>query len=76
MEITELQKEAIINSGKEFFRTRIIPNHIRNLQRLKLSSFNINPFLINYLAAFSLWRLRTRFACESTCVSTHTRNKS
>ena len=56
MEITELQKEAIINSGKEFFRTRIIPNHIRNLQRLKLSSFNINPFLINYLAAFSLWR--------------------
>lgn len=52
MEITELQKEAIINSGKEFFRTRIIPNHIRNLQRLKLSSFNINPFLINYLAAF------------------------
>ena len=44
MEITELQKEAIINSGKEFFRTRIIPNHIRNLQRLKLSSFNINPF--------------------------------
>lgn len=52
MEITELQKEAIINSGKEFFRTRIIPNHTRNLQRLKLSSFNINPFLINYLAAF------------------------
>lgn len=46
------QKQAIINSGKEYFRSTIIPNHLRNLSKLKLSSFDINPFLINYLAAF------------------------
>ena len=50
--MTEQQKQDIIESGKEYFRTTIIPNHLRNLQKLKLSSFNINPFLINYLAAF------------------------
>lgn len=50
--MTEQQKQAIIESGKEYFRTTIIPNHLKNLLKLKLSSFNINPFLINYLAAF------------------------
>lgn len=50
--MTEQQKQAIIESGKEYFRTTIIPNHLKNLQKLNLSSFNINPFLINYLAAF------------------------
>lgn len=50
--MTEQQKRAIIESGKEYFRTTIIPNHLKNLQKLNLSSFNINPFLINYLAAF------------------------
>lgn len=50
--MTEQQKQAIIESGKEYFRTTIIPNHLKNLQKLKLSSFNINPFLINYLASF------------------------
>lgn len=50
--MTEQQKQAIIESGKEYFRTTIIPNHLKNLQKLKLASFNINPFLINYLAAF------------------------
>jgi hypothetical protein len=46
------QKQAIISNGKDFFRTVIIPNHLKNLNKLHLSSFNINPFLINYLAAF------------------------
>ncbi len=46
------QKGAIINSGKEYFRTIIIPNHLKNLKKLNLSSFNVNPFLINYLASF------------------------
>ncbi|MCQ2297108.1 MAG: restriction endonuclease [Bacteroidales bacterium] len=50
--MTDQQKQAIIVSGKEYFRTTIIPNHLKNLQKLKLSEFNINPFLINYLAAF------------------------
>lgn len=50
--MNEEQKRAIINSGKEYFRTIIIPNHLKNLKKLQLSSFNVNPFLINYLAAF------------------------
>ena len=50
--MTENQKQAIINSGKKYFRSTIIPNHLRNLDKLQLGSFNINPFLINYLAAF------------------------
>ena len=48
----EQQKQAIIESGKQYFRSIIIPNHLRNLNRLQLNSFDINPFLINYLAAF------------------------
>lgn len=48
----KVQKQAIIRSGKEYFRSMIIPNHLRNLEKLSLSSFNFNPFLINYLAAF------------------------
>lgn len=50
--MTEYQKKAIIESGKEYFRSTIIPNHLKNLQKLKLKDFNVNPFLINYLAAF------------------------
>lgn len=46
------KKEAIIESGKEFFRSIIIPNHIKHLKKLKLNDFNVNPFLINYLASF------------------------
>ena len=50
--MTEEQKKAIIESGKNYFRTSIIPNHIKNLKKLRLKDFDINPFLINYLAAF------------------------
>ena len=52
MAITEKQKKAIIESGKDYFRSSIIPNHIRNLQKLRLKDFDVNPFLINYLSAF------------------------
>lgn len=48
----ELQKQSIIESGKQYFREIIIPNHINKLEALRLKDFNINPFLINYLAAF------------------------
>lgn len=50
--MTEEQKKAIIVSGKNYFRTSIIPNHIKNLKKLRLKDFDINPFLINYLSAF------------------------
>lgn len=48
----EEHKQAIIESGKQFFKDVIIPKHLANLEKLKLEEFNVNPFLINYLAAF------------------------
>lgn len=50
--MTEQQKQSIVESGKEYFRSIIIPSHLANLQKLHLSSFNVNPFIINYLASF------------------------
>jgi hypothetical protein len=50
--MTEEQKKSIIESGKQYFREIIIPKHLKNLETLKLKDFNINPFLVNYLAAF------------------------
>ena len=50
--ITEKKKQQIIGSGKAYFRQIIIPSHLKNLQALKLKDFKINPFLVNYLAAF------------------------
>lgn len=50
--MTEEQKLSIIESGKEYFREIIIPNHLKGLEKLRLKDFSINPFLINYLAAF------------------------
>ena len=32
--MTENQKRAIIESGKDYFRTSIVPNHIKNLNKL------------------------------------------
>lgn len=48
----KIQKQAIIENGKQYFRSTIIPNHLKNLKKLRFESFNVNPFLINYLAAF------------------------
>ena len=48
----ERQKQSIIESGKRYFREIIIPNHLKNLHALKLKSFKVNPFLVNYLASF------------------------
>ena len=50
--MTEEQKNSIIESGKQYFREIIIPKHLKNLEVLKLKDFNINPFLVNCLAAF------------------------
>ncbi len=50
--MTDEQKLQIIKSGKSYFRQIIIPSHLKNLKALKLKDFKINPFLVNYLAAF------------------------
>lgn len=48
----ENTKQSIIDHGKMYFRSVIIPKHLMNLNSLHLNSFKINPFLVNYLAAF------------------------
>lgn len=49
----ENEKQKLIDEAKDFFRDNISKNHIKNTKKLtKLKEFNINPFLINYLANF------------------------
>ena len=50
--MTSKQKKQIIENGKTYFREIIIPNHLKGLEKLHLKDFKINPFLVNYLAAF------------------------
>ena len=50
--MTDRDKLSIIKSGKEYFRQIIIPAHLKGLAGLRLRDFDVNPFLINYLAAF------------------------
>ena len=50
--MTDKQKDDIVKSAKDFFKAIIIPKHLANIQGLRLDSFDINPFLINYLASF------------------------
>jgi Type II restriction endonuclease EcoO109I len=47
------EQEEILNAVKNWFRTVILPNHIKNTEKLAdAGEFDINPFLTTYLAAF------------------------
>ena len=47
------QKAEILQSAKNWFRDSIATNHKRNTEKLgDPKEFNINPFLVNYLANF------------------------
>ncbi len=51
--MTEQEKQAILEKVKSWFREVIIPNHIKNTLKLaNPSEFDINPFLVPYIAAF------------------------
>lgn len=53
--MTSSQKISIIQLFKEFFREEIIPNHIKNTEKLhevKAFQSGNNPFLRHYLAKF------------------------
>ena len=50
--MTEEQKQSILDSAKVYFREAIIPGHIKKITKIKLKDFKINPFTINYTAAF------------------------
>ena len=48
------QQKIVLEKAKEFFRDNIVENHINKAckKASKLSNYNINPFLIKYLANF------------------------
>jgi len=51
--MTNEEVNEIIEKFKEWFRRTLIPAHIRNTKKLvDLNEFNINPFLLHYLANF------------------------
>lgn len=50
--MNEKETKEILQKAKEFFANKIAINHIKNTETLTLSKFNVNPFLIKYLATF------------------------
>lgn len=45
--------EKILSQARKFFRQTIAINHIKSCQRAaKLSGYNVNPFIVKYLANF------------------------
>ena len=58
--MTEQEKIEILNKVKIWFRTTMIPNHIHNTKKLtNPNEFNINPFLVSYIAAYLTGELTT-----------------
>lgn len=52
-----MDKKAILEKAKLFFKEKIVENHSKNTLKLnKLSEFNPNPFLLKYLANFAFGR--------------------
>ncbi|HBF4490486.1 TPA: restriction endonuclease [Clostridioides difficile] len=50
--MTELEKQEILDKAKDFFTNTLVANHKKNTIKLNLKAFNINPFLVKYLASF------------------------
>lgn len=52
--MTSEEKQKILETAKDFFRTRIVPNHNKNTEKLvDLKEFKVNPFLEKYLAQYA-----------------------
>ena len=52
--MTPEEKQIILQNAKQFFREKIVENHIRNTEKLgSLSEFNPKQFLEKYLANFA-----------------------
>ncbi len=52
--MNEAERNEIIEKAKDFFREEIFKPHLENgcVKASKLKSYNINPFLVKYLACF------------------------
>lgn len=52
--MNNIEKENILVGAKDWFKDIIVKNHIKNTKKLaSLKEFNVNPFLIKYLANFA-----------------------
>ncbi|MBU5257120.1 PmeII family type II restriction endonuclease [Tissierella praeacuta] len=52
--MNEQERQKILNKAKEFFRSRVADNHIKNTKKLTdINKFNINPFTLRYLSNFA-----------------------
>ena len=48
------QREEILKKAQSFFKTSIAQSHANNTKKLsKLDQFNVNPFIVHYLASFA-----------------------
>jgi len=45
--------EVILKKSEIFFREVIVKSHVRNVSKLNLNSFNVNPFTWRYLSFFA-----------------------
>lgn len=51
--LSEKELNTIISKAKDFFRTEIIPNHLKKTEECRnLKAFRLNPFLDKYKASF------------------------
>lgn len=52
--MNENERQQLLIQAKDFFRTRIAANHVRNTEKLgTIDKFNVNPFTHKYLAQFA-----------------------
>jgi len=52
--MNEQERQEILSKAKEFFRSRVANNHIKNTRKLTdIRKFNINPFTLRYLSNFA-----------------------
>ena len=48
------EKEIILEKSKDFFKSRIVQDHIKNTEKLKsINEFDVNPFIHKYISNFA-----------------------
>lgn len=51
--MTKSEREGILQRAREWFRTVIVANHLKNTRKLAdPAEFDVNPFLVSYLAVY------------------------
>lgn len=65
-EIAAKERQKLLGKAKNWFREKIIPNHIRNTEKLaNPREFDINPLLVPYIATFLTGELTARSVAQA-----------